>query len=77
MNFIFDALEENPANRILVFTTKNTTSYKTPHFPNTKIYRFGTVSSNPVKRYTSYVWFNLMSTVVMLINRVDLITVLY
>jgi len=74
MNFIFDALEENPAKKILVFTTKNTTSYKTPHFPNTKIYRFGTTSANPVKRYASYLWFNLMSSIVLLLNRIDKIT---
>lgn len=75
MNFIFDALEENPAKRILVFTTKNTTSYKTPHFPNTIIYRFGIISSNPIKRYASYVWFNLMSSFILLMNKVDYITV--
>jgi hypothetical protein len=38
MNFIFDALEQKPAHKILVFTTKNTTSYTSPHFPNTKVY---------------------------------------
>ncbi len=75
MNFIFDASEENPCQKIIVFTTKNTTSYKTPHFPNTKIYRFGTISSNPVKRYTSYLWFNLISSIVLLLNRVEKITV--
>jgi hypothetical protein len=75
MNFIFDASEENPSQKIIVFTTKNTTSYKTPDFPNTKIYRFGTISSNPVKRYTSYLWFNLMSTIVLLMNSVEKITV--
>jgi hypothetical protein len=75
MNFIFDALEENPAQKILVFTTENSTSYKTPHFPNTKIYRFGTISSNSIKRYASYMWFNLMSSIMLLINRVDKILV--
>ncbi len=74
MNFVFDALEENPSNKIIVFTTRNTTSYKTPHFPNTKIYRFGTISSNPIKRYASYVWFNLMSSLLLWVNRVDKIT---
>jgi hypothetical protein len=75
MNFIFNILEENPSKKILVFTTKNTTSYKTPHFPNTKIYRFGTISSNSIKRYASYMWFNLMSSIILLINRIDKITV--
>jgi hypothetical protein len=75
MNFIFDALEENSSLKILVFTTKNTTSYTTPHFPNTKIYRFGTIGTNPVTRYASFIWFNLMSSIVLLINRVDKITV--
>ena len=63
MNFIFDALKKNPAQSILVFTTNNTTFYKTPHFPNTKIYRFGTISSNPIKRYASYLRFNLMCSI--------------
>ena len=75
MNFIFDAFEENPTQEILVFTTKNTTSYTTPHFPNTKIYRFGTISANPIIRYASYVWFNLMSSLVLLINSIDKVTV--
>jgi hypothetical protein len=75
MNFIFDAFEENPTQEILVFTTKNNTSYTTPHFPNTKIYRFGTLSANPIIRYTSYLWFNLMSSIVLLLNRIDKITV--
>ena len=75
MNFIFDALEENPEKKIIVFTTRNTTSYITPHFPNTKIYRFGTISANPIKRYASYLWFNLMSSVVLFVGRVDKVTV--
>ncbi len=75
MNFIFDAFEENPSQKIIVFTTKNTTSYTTPHFPNTKIYRFGTISSNSIKRYASYMWFNLMSSLVLLINSIDKVTV--
>jgi hypothetical protein len=75
MNVIFDALEDNPGQKILVFTTKNTTSFTTPNFPNTKIYRFGTLSSNPFKRYTCYVWFNLMSSIVLMVNRVDKVTV--
>ncbi len=75
MNFIFDTLEENPSKNILIFTTKNITSYATPYFSNTKIYRFGTISSNPIKRYASYIWFNLMSSVLLLINKVDKITV--
>jgi hypothetical protein len=70
MNFIFDALEENPNQEIIVFTTKNTTSYITPYFPNTKIYRFGAISSNPIKRYASYAWFNLMSSILLLIKKV-------
>jgi hypothetical protein len=75
MNFIFSAIENNPDQKILVITTKNTTLYSTPHFPNTKIYRFGTISTNPVKRYASYIWFNLFSSIVLLMNRVDQITV--
>jgi hypothetical protein len=74
MNFIFDAIEDNPSQKILVFTTKNTTSYTTPDFPNTKIYRFGTICSNPIKRYVAYLWFNLMSSIVLMMNRVDKIT---
>jgi hypothetical protein len=75
MNFIFDALEDNPNQKIIVFTTNNTTSYTTPHFPNTKIYRIGTISTNPFIRFTSYVWFNLLSSFVLLLNRFDEITV--
>jgi hypothetical protein len=74
MNFIYDALEDNPDVQIFVFTTKNTTSYQTPTFPNTKIYRFGSVSKNPILRYTSYCWFNLMSAVVLLYYKIQFVT---
>ena len=73
MNFIFDNLEDNPDLQILVLTTNNTTNYKTPTFPNTKIYRFGTISVNPIKRYTTYLWFNLMSSLILLFKNFDLI----
>jgi hypothetical protein len=75
MNFIFDALEENPDVQITVITTKNTTTYKTPFFSNTKIYRFGKVSCNPIVRYVSYIWFNLASFVILLFRPVNHITV--
>ena len=73
MNFIFDNLEDNPDLQILVLTTNNTSNYKTPTFPNTKIYRFGTISVNPLKRYTSYLWFNLMSSLILLFKNLNLI----
>jgi len=73
MNFIFDNLEDNPDLQILVLTTNNTTNYKTPSFPNTKIYRFGTISLNPLKRYVSYLWFNLMSSLILIFRKFDLI----
>ena len=74
MNFIYDVLEENPRVQILLFTTKNTTSYKTPSFPNTTIYRFGKVSSNPLIRYISYIYFNLFSSFILLVSKADFIT---
>jgi len=74
MNFIFDALEENPELQILVFTTQNTTSYQTPHFPNTKIYRFGKVSANPMVRYSSYLYYNLLSFLILLFSKVEHVT---
>ena len=74
MNFIYDALEENPAVQILVFTTKNTTTFQTPTFPNTTIYRFGKVSSNALTRYSSYIYFNLLSSFILLFRKVDFIT---
>ncbi len=74
MNFIHDAIEENPGVQILVFTTKNTTTYQTPKFPNTRIYRFGKVSSNPLVRYFSYINYNLFSSLILLYCKVDFIT---
>ncbi len=74
MNFIYDALEENPELQILVFTTQNFSSYKTPHFPNTTIYRFGKVSTNPIVRYFSYLYYNLLSSLILLFSNVELIT---
>lgn len=74
MNFIFDAIEENPDTEILVFTTKNTTTFKTPTFPNTKIYRLGMVNTNPIIRYASYVWFNLACSMILLFKSVEFIT---
>lgn len=75
MNFIFDTIEKNSDQRILVFTTKNTTCYKTPHFPNTKIYRFGTISSNLIQRHVSYLCFNIMCSIVLLMNKIESIIV--
>jgi hypothetical protein len=74
MNFVYDALEENPKLQILVFTTQNTTSYQTPHFPNTKIYRFGKVSTNPIVRYSSYLYYNLLSSLILLFSKVAYVT---
>jgi hypothetical protein len=74
MNFIFDALDVNPELQILVFTTKNTTSYQTPYFPNTKIYRFGKVSAKPIVRYSSYLYYNLLSSLILLFSKVEHIT---
>jgi hypothetical protein len=74
MNFIFDALEENPELQILLFTTQNTTSYQTPLFPNTKIYRFGKVSTNPIVRYSSYLYYNLLSSLILLFSKVEHVT---
>jgi len=74
MNFIYDKLEENPELQILVFTTQNTTSYQTPHFPNTKIYRFGEVSANPIVRYSSYLYYNLLSSLILLFSKVGHVT---
>lgn len=74
MNLIFDALEENPEVQIIVFTTKNNTSYQTPVFPNTTIYRFGIISQNPMKRYLSYIYFNLVSSILLLTKQLDFIT---
>ena len=74
MNFIFDALEENPQLQILVFTTQNTTNYITPEFPNTKIFRFGKVSTNPIVRYCSYIYFNLLSSLILIFSKIDFVT---
>jgi hypothetical protein len=74
MNFIYDQLEENPEVQILVFTTQNTTSYNTPYFPNTKIYRLGKVSANPIVRYISYLYFNLLGSLILLFSKVKFVT---
>lgn len=73
MNFIFDNLEDNPDLQILVLTTNNTTNYKTPTFPNTKLYRFGTICLIPFNRYSSYLWLNIMSSLILIFRKFDLI----
>ena len=73
MNYILDTVEANPEARIKVFTTKNNTSYSTPIFPNTKIYRLGSISSNSFNRYTTYIWYNFVSSIILLLMKTDFI----
>ena len=72
MYFIFDNLENNPELRILELTTNNTTNYKTPTSPITKIYRVGAISLNTFNKYASLIWFNLMSFLILLFRKFDL-----
>lgn len=75
MNFISDVLSQKREYRISVFTSVNSSPYTNQNYDGVKIWRFGSVSENTLIRYTSYLSYNLFTTLFLLITRPDAVVV--
>lgn len=75
MNLIIDLLNADVKNQIIVITTKNSSPYSNQSFIRTKIWRFGYVSANSVWRYLTYVFYNFLATILLFVNRPNVVVV--
>lgn len=75
MNFISDVLSQKPQYSIKVFTSANSSPYANQNYDGVKIRRFGSVSENSILRYSSYLLYNLLTTISLLLTRPDIVVV--
>lgn len=75
LNFISDALAQKSLHKISVITSINNSPYKNRSFPGVKILRLGSTSKNAVLRYSSYLIYNFIGTLVLLLKRPDAVIV--
>jgi hypothetical protein len=75
LNFIADALAQKILHKISVITSLNNSPYNNQTFPGVKILRLGSTSKNAVLRYASYVTYNFIGTLVLLIKRPEVVLV--
>ena len=75
MNFIFDVLSQKPDYRISVVTSVNSSPFANQEYNGVKIYRLGSVSENSVRRYLSYLKYNVVSLLILFIKRPDIVVV--
>ena len=75
MNFISDVLNQKPQYSIKVFTSVNSSPYANQNYDSVKIRRFGSVSENSILRYSSYLLYNLFTTISLLLTRPDVVVV--
>lgn len=75
MNFIFDVLSQKPDYKISVITSFNSSPFANQEFEGVKIFRLGSVSENSIKRYLSYLMYNIFSVLILFIKRPDVVVV--
>jgi hypothetical protein len=75
LNFISDALAQKPNFKISVITSLNNSPYQNQTFPGVKILRLGSTSKNAFLRYASYLIYNFIGTLVLLLKRPDVVLV--
>ena len=75
MNFIFDVLSQKPDYKISVITSVNSSPLANQEFKRVKIYRLGSVSEDSVKRYISYLSYNIIGLFILLTKRPDVLVV--
>ena len=75
MNFIFDVLSQKPDYKISVVTSVNSSPFADQEFKGVKIYRLGSVSEDSVKRYVSYLSYNIIGLFILLTKRPDVVVV--
>ena len=76
MNFILDLKIKKSNLKISVFTTRNNSSFNTLKFEEIKIWRFGLISNKKIIRYWSYLYYNILTTIILLYEKPKII-VLY
>ena len=69
MNFILDVLSQKSEYRISVFTSVNSSPYNNKIYNDVKIFRLGSVSKKPIIRYASYILFNVLGTIILILQR--------
>lgn len=69
MNFILDVLSRRSEYRITVFTSLNSSPYNNQIYNGVKIFRLGSVSQKPVIRYASYILYNVLGTIILILQR--------
>jgi hypothetical protein len=75
MNFIADIVSQKPEYTITVFTSLNLSPYDNQRYEGVKIWRLGSVTGNSILRYLSYILYNLIGTLDLLIKRPDTVIV--
>lgn len=75
LNFISDVLIAKSFNSISVFSTKNNSPFSDTKYDSVTIWRFGSIVENYYIRYVTYLYFNLLSTIILIINRPDTLVV--
>ena len=75
MNMILDVLSQKPEVKISIFTSRNSSSYATRNYAGVRIHRFGSITEKSIVRYSTYLTFNLLGTIVLLITRPDTVLV--
>jgi hypothetical protein len=69
MNFILDVLSQKSEYRITVFTSVNSSPYNNKIYNGVKIFRLGSVSKKPLIRYASYILYNVLGTIILILER--------
>jgi hypothetical protein len=75
LNLISDVLIQKPEFKISVITSVNNSPYHNQSFSGVKILRLGSTSKNSMLRYASYLTYNFIGTLVLLIKRPDVVIV--
>lgn len=75
LNLISDLLIQKPEFKISVITSVNNSPYHNQSFSGVKILRLGSTSKNSILRYASYLTYNFIGTLVLLIKRPDVVIV--
>jgi hypothetical protein len=75
MNLISDVMRHKPECQISVFTSYNSSPYQNQKYSGAKIYRLGSVSKNRIARSFSYLIFNIIGLILLLLKRPDFVIV--
>lgn len=75
LNLISDLIIQNQTFNVSVITSVNNSPYNNQSFSGVKIIRLGSTSKISVLRYASYINYNFLGTLILLITRPDVVLV--